>query len=268
MKSLNTFINEFSDGFQMNNRFICKVITPEQLVTADTEGNAAVATWLAKGILCESTNLPDRAFAETPMTQYGLTEQFPYHSEFTTLDCTFNTPLYGTDNPVPRMFHAWQNLIQDMRGGYNSSRDFSFSGTNSSNGYYGELFIGVFDRQNNPTIAYEFERVYPRVVQSTPVTWREENELTKLTVGFTFSAWRPLTNVPEGFFPDTDLLRSAPLGTGPFQQNPMGYPGSPGYPGEFQNTRFQAPRTTLGGILIGLASDIINDVTGGRVRIG
>lgn len=275
MKNLNTFINEFRDGFQFNNRFMCKVIVPQQL-QLKTEGNYAVAEWLAKGILCESTNLPDRAFAETQMTQYGLTEQFPFHSEFTSLQCVFNTPLRSTgdtrnDNPVPRFFHSWQDLIQDLSEGYDSTRDFTFSGTNHTNGYYGELQLGVFDRHNNLTIAYEFERVYPQIIQATPVSWREENELTKLAVGFTFSTWRAIPqDKAEGLFGSTELLRGVGF-MSPFNQTQLEL-GSPNYNrGDFQEGRFTPPRTTIGGILTGIAtdviSDVISDVTNGRVRI-
>jgi hypothetical protein len=284
MKSLNKFINEFEAGFQFNNRFACRIQLPRELLESGfTLSDKKAVEWLNRGILCESTNLPDRAFAETQMTQYGLTEQFPIHSEFTTLDCTFNTPLIVVqssdgrsagqmDNPVPRVFHAWQNLIQDMSTGYDSSRDFTFSGTSSDNGYYGEIEIAVFDRLNTPTLLYSFERAYPRVIQSTPVTWREENELARLTVGFTFSVWRvvPLsdTKTRAAWFMDEEVLQGRGFGSGPFQNNQMSYPGSYGHPGEFQNPMFRPSRSMIGGILTGMASDIIYDVTKGRVRIG
>jgi hypothetical protein len=161
--------------------------------------------WLARGIACESTSLPDRSFAETELTQYGLTEQFPYHTEFTALNCTFNTPLNGGDNPIQRVFHAWQNLIQDMTAGYNSSRDFTFAGSGGSSdpkGYYGEIYLAVFDRQNNPTIGYQFERAYPKLVDAVAVSWSTESEVTKLPVTFTFSAWS-VWQVPKDFFPNT-----------------------------------------------------------------
>lgn len=249
MRSLNSFINEFTDGFQLNNRFVCKVIVPDALELTETE--KAAKDWLARGILCESTNLPDRAFAETQMTQYGFTEQIPYHSEFTTLDCVFNTPLRSADNPVPRLFHKWQNLIQDLSQGYESSRDFTFSGTNHTNGYYGELQLGVFDRQNNLTLRYDFERVYPQTVQSTPVTWHEENEFTKLTCGFTFSVWHPSTDHSVDFFNEQELLRSVELGAT-----------------RFLSSGFTPPQAGPFSILGGIATQIISDVTNGRVRIG
>ena len=254
MKSLNTFLNTFMDGFQFNNRFACKVIVPRSLALNETEQIAR--DWLGRGFVCESTNLPDRAFTVTQMTQYGITEQFPFHTEFTSLDCVFNTPLVQmgpeeTDNPIPRVFHAWQNLIQDLSSTYEeSSRDFTFAGSSSVDGYYGEIQLGVFDRQNNLTLAYEFQRVYPRVVQATPVTWKEENELAKLSIGFTFSIWRPIqaSKIQGDWFPEPEQMFKG--------SNP------------FQNIQFTPPRSTLGGIVTGVISDIINDATNGRVRIG
>lgn len=272
MKNLNTFLTEFSDGFQFNNRFACRIQTPVQLSNQVTNSERQAIDWLGKGILVESTNLPDRAFQEVEMTQYGLTEQVPYHSQFTTLACVLNTPLStrsgGPDDVVPRVFHSWQNLIQDFKTGYDSTRDFTFSGTNSQNGYYGEVDLVVFDRQNRPTMQYHFERVYPRVVESTPVTWREESEFTRLSVGFTFSTWYPvpLNDTNAGWFTGLDFLSSRPL-SNPFQQNQMGYPGNPARPGEFQNGRFIPPGTGVGGFLRGVAREIISDVTNGRIRI-
>jgi hypothetical protein len=198
MKNLGAFINEFVDGFQQSSRFVCKVTLPQALVLTGSMQKAQ--HWLGRGVICESTKLPDRAFAETEMTQYGFTEQFPFHTEFTSLSCVFNTPLNGSDNPVMRVFHAWQNLIQDVSKGYGDSpRDFTFSGTGPTDGYYGTVQIGVFDRQNHPTIAYEFERVYPKLVDSVDVSWGAPDQFTKLSVGFTFSVWRILTDLTDFF---------------------------------------------------------------------
>ena len=195
MNNLSQFFNEFNLGFQQSNRFACKILVPTALTVS---GPTLVAkNWLARGIVCESTSLPDRAFAETEMTQYGLTEQFPFHTEFTSLSCVLNTPLNGGDNPIMRLFHAWQNLIQDNSQGYDSPRDFTFGST-----YYGEIQMAVFDRQNNPTIGYRFERAYPKLVDAVAVSWSADNEFAKLPVSFTFSAWSVM-QVGKDFFPNT-----------------------------------------------------------------
>ena len=154
------------------------------------------ATWIHEGVVCAATNLPDRGFGETKMTIYGITEQFPFHSEYATLDCIFLTPLFKQENPIPRIFQKWQNLIQDMSSGYaGSTKDFTFSGTGPDNGYYGNIHLGMFDNHNALSLSYAFERVYPKVVQSTPVNWHEEHEITKLGVNFTYSTWTLLPTV-------------------------------------------------------------------------
>lgn len=200
MNSLNTFLNEFSAGFQYNNRFACQVLPPAALTSKLSGPEITALGWLKKGILVESTNLPDRAFVETQITQYGLTEQFPYHTEYTTLDCSFLTPIIEvsdaeSSNPLPKVFAAWQNLIQDMsRGWTDSTRNFTFMGS-----CYGTLKMAAFDRKNTVTIAYEFEKAYPRLVQSTPVNWKEEGEFARLTIGFTFSNWKLMNSKDFAF---------------------------------------------------------------------
>lgn len=196
MKSLGTFLSEFQEGFQPNNRFAAKIFLPN-LGLSDTELEAK--RWLESGFLCTTTRLPDRSFEETQMTQYGLTEQFPFHTQYTSQDCTFNTPLKNGDNPVPRVFSAWQNLIQDGSGGYSeSTRDFTFPSE-----FYGHLLIGALDRANRCTLLYHFENAYPKTVESMPVTWSEQNEVATLGVSFTFSSWVMLPfNSEEFFTPD------------------------------------------------------------------
>jgi hypothetical protein len=202
MKNLGTFLSEFQEGFQPNNRFAAKVFPPALNLT-DTEREAK--RWLESGFLCNMTRLPDRAFEETQMTQYGLTEQFPFHTQYTSQDCMFNTPLKNGDNPVPRVFSAWQNLIQEGSGGYNeSTRDFTFPSE-----FYGGIKIGMLDRANRCTLLYLFENVYPKTVESVPVMWSEQNEVATLSVSFTFSSWSMQRFNGEEFFnPDPVYGRS------------------------------------------------------------
>ena len=231
MKNLNSFINEFKDGFQHNNRFAAKVYPPTTMIGNMTEAERVAWNWITRGFVCDTTNLPDRAFAETQITFYGLTEQIPFHSEFTTLDCTFNTPLHGADNPVPRVFHKWQNMIQDMTDGYDSTRDFNFP-----NNWYGHIEMAVLNRQNIPTLSYLFEKVYPKVIQSTPVTWKEENELTQLAVQFTFASVRviPRDEQRDDFFAENGPLPSRnPFDSSPFFPSQGPYIPPKGNPASF-----------------------------------
>lgn len=205
MNSLAEFFGEFRDGFQYNNRFLCQITPPTALAATLTNEEQIALGWIKRGIACESTHLPDRAFGETPMGLYGITEQFPYHTDYTSIDCVFMTPMLGTNNILPRVFAAWQNLVQDMRNGYESSRDFTFPDT-----YYSQVMsITTFNRQNVPSLTYTFERVYPQLVQSVPLSWEEVNELTNLTVKFTFSAWKVEPANYNG--PDPNEFRETPF---------------------------------------------------------
>src|ERR1019366_9128342 len=138
MNSLSAFIGQFKRGVQQANRFVVQVIvsptTIGNIITDSLQTNGSilglvqtvlaaensvlsvpqVVKWLAQGYLCEQVRLPDRAFAQVAMTQYGYTEQFLYHTDYPSLACHFRMPYafnLSNDNAVPRFFSYWQNTI-------------------------------------------------------------------------------------------------------------------------------------------------------------
>jgi hypothetical protein len=212
MKFLNQFLSEFKQQFQPTARFSAYFFPPEALLTQmltslpDFSGGifsdiaqigAAIETkttmpilaqWLIRGVLCDTTYMPSRALETTTMRIYGYGEQFPYHTEFVPLECTFYMPLSLGDNPLPRFMNYWQNFIQDGQGGPESGMNFRFP-----NEYYGTLLLAMYDRKNNPTIVYKFKNVYPQTVQSVAVSWNDSSEFAKLSVSFVYSSFKVLS---------------------------------------------------------------------------
>jgi len=119
--NINQFLGTFQNGFQPSNRFILQVMFSPDLADRMINGNAATGEssggvfrggvtranieqaldWMQRGLLCEKTRLPDRAFDQVPLTQYGVTENFPYKTDYTALDSTFLLPLLTDGRRIP-----------------------------------------------------------------------------------------------------------------------------------------------------------------------
>lgn len=205
MRHLSNFLTEFREGFQRGAKYTCHFYLPEKLLTAilnpsligriidvvlpsigsridENFSMPVVTSWLQRGLLCEATRTPNRSFSQHNQSMYGFTEHFPYHSEFLPQDCTFLMPLNKNDSPVPRVFHYWQNYIQNGLEGPDSGFDFRFPAD-----YYATMYLVLYDQKTHPSLAYKFERVYPSNIQSANLAWADNHELLKLPVQFTYS---------------------------------------------------------------------------------
>jgi len=210
MHNLNQFLREFRYGFQQSNRFTCHIYAPPTLLDAiltdnkliqvvdvffpnigrridGTFSSTQVADWLRRGLLVSSTRLPDRSFEQTNLNIYGITERFPTHSEFTSLDVNLLMPLVSNDNAVPRFFYYWQNFIQNNYAGPESGLDFRFPSE-----YYATVYLTQWDREKHATVSYRFDKAYPAKVDTVQVDWNSENEMVQLPVSFTYSYWTML----------------------------------------------------------------------------
>jgi hypothetical protein len=132
MPNLQDFISEFKHGFQQASRFHVQIfVQPTMILNIIREASllgvvdatlsvTQAVKWLAFGFLACDARLPDRGFGMTPSNMYGMTEHFPYHTEYSNLECTFLMPHTTNvlqDNGIPRFFNFWQNQIQNMTDG-------------------------------------------------------------------------------------------------------------------------------------------------------
>lgn len=205
MADLNKFINEFKHGFQQTNRFFVQFFIPPSLV-ASMIANAGlfgivdagmmipnVVKWLYTGMLCSDARMPDRGFGMVDLSMYGYTEHFPMHTEYSEFACTFmmpHTTNIENDAAVPRFFDYWMNQIQNAQGGAESGMDFKFP-----NDYYATAILTLLDRKDHGTASYQFTNIYPKAVDSVPLSWGSENEYAKLPVSFNFSYWKMLPHI-------------------------------------------------------------------------
>lgn len=253
MNNINRFLAEFKDEFQRSAYFVCQIhlnplLRQRMLADAANHGPASLAPssamfsstnggsernlqetiqLMAEGWLVSDVRLPDRGFGLTDMSMYGITEHFPYHAEFSPLECQFITPLMasgsqpdtttgrlqpGADNPVPRMFSYWQNQIQKITRGPEDGLDFAFPAD-----YYSRVTLTALDRQLRGTTAWQFEKVFPNAVGTAQLSWAQTDSFTILPVQFTYSYWT-MVSLPalENMSQDGSELQEAKL----FQTNP------------------------------------------------
>ncbi len=62
--------------------------------------------------------------------------------------------------------------------------------------YYTSMQLIMFDKQDNASLTYVFDKVYPVVVSGSPVSWNS-TEISKLDVSFMYSNWRIIKTNPS-----------------------------------------------------------------------
>jgi hypothetical protein len=196
MDNIHEFLSRFPAAFQRANRYTCQILLNPAglwqniLKTAALDNSSLampqVIQWMSEGWLVESTRMPDRGFAQTDLSMYGITEHFPYHAEFSPLECSFMVPIALADHSLSiiRFFSAWQNQIQHAQAGPDSGFDFNFPAD-----YYATVLLTLLDDQNAGTCVYKFHNVYPVTVQTQPVAWATLDQFISLPVQFNYSYW-------------------------------------------------------------------------------
>lgn len=229
MNNINQFLAEFKEEFQRNAYFVCRIFLSPNLRhniledAAHSERHTGGASehhlqraidLMAAGWLVSDARLPDRGMGLTPLSMYGITEQFPFHAEFSPLECRFISPLMtvevnrttGADNPVPRLLSYWQNQIQKMTRGPLDGLDFAFPAD-----YYSTVELTALDTQLRGTTTWRFEKVYPSSVGTVEMSWGQSDAFVSHPVTFVYSYWTMETpqfgNMPQ----DNSALQEASL---------------------------------------------------------
>jgi hypothetical protein len=233
--NLHAFSSVLQNGFQQAHRFKCFVWLPthveSRIINADERARAAARGgaprtggvftndniaqlnqragtdqnggiiqaigWLNQGLLCESAALPDRSMDTVPLTLYGVTEQIPLKTDYTSLTCSFLVPNLPAEeagmsrgNPLAMFFSQWQNVIQDFSNGAGIGVNLPLGTRNMSfpSEYYATMKIIAYDRNDNPVITYRFDRAYPTAVEAVALSWGNI-DYALLPVRFNFSMW-------------------------------------------------------------------------------
>jgi hypothetical protein len=218
MRFLSSFLSEFRGGFQKPGRFEVQLYPNRQFLETLTGGSLLtniidvlaptigqridpnfsmpqVVQWLARGLLCDNAVTPSRALETTSLNMYGISEEYPYSTEYTDFTCSFLMPLNAADCPVPRFFDYWHNFIHNNAGGPSAGLDFRFPEE-----YYATMILSQFDQQDHHSLSYRFEKVYPKLVQSQQIAWNQNTDVMRYNVTFVSSYWTILPYQPPPLF--------------------------------------------------------------------
>lgn len=132
--------------------------------------------------LCESAELPGRAFDYTSVRYYGPNLNMPYNTKYNDeLTLTFLT---RADAVERQFFDDWMDIINPI-----NSFDFSYP-TN----YYSEIQVYQLAEYSQtgtaPMATYQWSviQAYPILVNPQPVTWADQ-DILRLSVTFTYRYW-------------------------------------------------------------------------------
>lgn len=163
----------------MSNRFELHISLPQAIQSAHTEAH----TMLSQGVLCQSTATPSRSFEVMQLDMNNHVQEIPIHTDYTTLDCVLLLPTVNLKNVVALAFNAWNNYIQRSTNGISSGLEFRFFDE-----YTTDMSLIMFNRGNKTTSTYTFIDAYPKIVESSAVSW-ERSEFQTLPVQFRYSYW-------------------------------------------------------------------------------
>lgn len=127
--------------------------------------------------LCETAEMPGRAFTLQDYRYYGPSFKLPTSSEYQDINFTF---LVRDVMREKELFDNWMAYINPK-----NTYDFRFL-----NEYSGDIYIYQFSEIEDKGATYKatLRRAYPTNVQSLPLTWTDDN-IHRLQVTFTFTDW-------------------------------------------------------------------------------
>lgn len=142
--------------------------------------------------MCETAELPGRAFATQDYRYYGPNFKMPHQSEYTEINFSF----YVRDRMKEKeLFDNWMAYINPK-----NSYNFRFRNEYSTDVYvyqYSEL--GLSEEQPDvPQATYKtiLRQAYPINVQAMPLSWAEDN-IHRLQVTFAYTDWITLPESNE-----------------------------------------------------------------------
>jgi hypothetical protein len=203
MPNLTNFIASFREGFQRNNRFLCKLdlTAPVMSYPFDTSGlsiqdkHPAAVSLLKQGLLCSSVGTPNRSFETTELSIYGYQEVYPIAVEYGDLECTFLAPLVNGRNEVLELFQAWHYFIQShsLRGLGQAKDDLVVRFANEYRVPQGMTIETLTTNTNTgqvlTTNKMQIYNVYPKSINSTQLDWSEQDTTMSVSVTFLYTSW-------------------------------------------------------------------------------
>lgn len=172
MSNLNTFRSKIAQGRDLAkaNRFMVLFSFPQGLPGATTYGPD-------QQYLCETAELPGRAFNTQEYRYYGPNFKMPHQSAYTDINFTLYLRSFMNDK---KLFDNWLEFINPK-----TTYDFKFRTQYSTN-------IQVWQMEETrsiPSYLVTLRKAYPINVNAVPLSWAEDN-IHRLQVTFCYVDWR------------------------------------------------------------------------------
>jgi len=150
-------------------------------------GNQTATVFLdGLSYLCESAELPGRAFMNIDARYYGPNQKLPFQSVYQDFNATF---ICRSESLEREFFDDWMTIINPI-----NTWDFNYR-----NDYSALIDVFQFKENNEPNYLFTLLDAYPIIVNPQPVSW-ESNEFQKLMVTFTYTHWRRPNDPVAGAF--------------------------------------------------------------------
>jgi hypothetical protein len=184
------------NGILQNNKFQLQFSTPTvmQGISIITQASNGQATDAERLITLRASNvrLPGIALMTSDVNRYGIGpfQKMAYNVSFTDTSiefiCDKNSLLYN-------YFYVWFSKIFDFSGQnfgpqIQSNIPPAYNMTYKSE-YVTDLLITVFDRTGNQVSTVVMQNAYPISFNDISLGWEDQNNIIRLTVGFTFRNW-------------------------------------------------------------------------------
>jgi len=165
------------NGWLSSNKFQVMISTP---ITLKSSIDDSLLTFRA-----EDCRLPGVTYMASDVNRFGIgpMQKMPYNVLFADTSITFIADKNGA---IYNYFYNWMNTI------------FEFSGQNSTHGSYQteykdnyttDIQIIVYDNNGNQVQTAKFLDAFPISLNEIPLSWNQNNQLLKVTVGFSFRDW-------------------------------------------------------------------------------
>lgn len=153
---------------------------------------------------CESTNFPMTGL-ETYMIRrygYGVMQRNPVFPTFGPLQCSF---ICDKNANVHRYFQEWMAIICNYINidGINqpttqvSNIPLGVYELSYRDEYVVDLNLNQFDQTGNNIRSVIFKEAYPIAVGDVNLAWKDQNNLIKIPVVFTYTNWIPMIKSSE-----------------------------------------------------------------------
>lgn len=169
-------------GLAKSARYILRII-PSSGRLLRTINSVGTGTFRDLTYLCESLELPSRAFLGADLRYYGPNFKIPYQTVYEDLNASF---LCRDEFKEREMFDTWMELINPQnRYDFNYRDDYVCKI---------EVFqmseVPIERGSSDPKAQYKFtfDKAYPIILNPQPATWADDN-YHRLTISFTYVRW-------------------------------------------------------------------------------